>query len=282
VRFKRGVELYDEGDFRAALVEFRKAYELSPTYKVHFNIGQVCFQMQDYACALKSLSAYLKEGGVGVTGDRRAQVEHDLERLQARVARIDVSTNVPDVDVSVDDVYIGRTPLPAPVVVSAGRRRVTATKEGYAPVTRLVDVAGNETLNVDLALNGLERQPPKGPPPAASPSRFTTLSWAGIGAASLLAAGAAATGILALNASHQLRDERFVGGNPSAEAGDTSSRVRSLSITSDVLAGAAAVTLVTTLVLTLAHNPETPRRDSDVGVRVDVSPTGALLSGRFR
>src|SRR5438105_150249 len=45
MRFKRGLELYEEQDFPNALIEFRRAYELQPSYKILYNLGQVCFQL---------------------------------------------------------------------------------------------------------------------------------------------------------------------------------------------------------------------------------------------
>src|SRR5690349_11541014 len=62
MRFKRGLELYDEQDFQNALIEFRRAYELQPTYKILYNLGQVCYQLTEYACALRNFEKYLKEG----------------------------------------------------------------------------------------------------------------------------------------------------------------------------------------------------------------------------
>jgi len=53
-RFKRGLELYEEQDFPNALIEFRRAYELQPSYKILYNLGQVCFQLTEYACALRN------------------------------------------------------------------------------------------------------------------------------------------------------------------------------------------------------------------------------------
>ena len=47
--FERGVEYYTEGDFRAALVELTRAYALQPTYKMLYNLGQVAFELRDYA-----------------------------------------------------------------------------------------------------------------------------------------------------------------------------------------------------------------------------------------
>ncbi len=61
--FQRGVELFREGDFAAALVEFRRTDELAPTYKLSYNIGQACFELRDYACALSAFRRYLKGGG---------------------------------------------------------------------------------------------------------------------------------------------------------------------------------------------------------------------------
>src|SRR5262245_48943462 len=65
--FQRALELYQEQDFPGALVEFRRAYELNPSYKLFYNIGQVCYQLTDYACALKNFESYLKEGAGSVS-----------------------------------------------------------------------------------------------------------------------------------------------------------------------------------------------------------------------
>src|SRR3954470_7819868 len=47
-RFERGLALYDDGDFDAALVEFNRAYSLSPTYKILYNIGKIERGKNDY------------------------------------------------------------------------------------------------------------------------------------------------------------------------------------------------------------------------------------------
>src|SRR5664279_276256 len=55
VSFRQGVELYREANFEAALVEFRKAYQLSPSYKVLYNIAQSYFELHDYVNAQTNL-----------------------------------------------------------------------------------------------------------------------------------------------------------------------------------------------------------------------------------
>src|SRR4051812_42949552 len=58
-RYVRGKDLYEENDFQAALVEFRRAYDLAPNYKLLYNIAQVCYQLQDYPGALRTFNKYL-------------------------------------------------------------------------------------------------------------------------------------------------------------------------------------------------------------------------------
>src|SRR5438046_1076480 len=61
--FQRGVTMYTEADYRAALVEFRRAYEIAPNATVLYNIAQTYYQLQDYAGALVTFERYLAEAG---------------------------------------------------------------------------------------------------------------------------------------------------------------------------------------------------------------------------
>src|SRR5512132_1338131 len=109
--FTRGVALFREGDYRAALVEFRRAYEISHNYRALYNIAQTEFEVQDYAGARSSFQKYLTEGGAEIEAGRRAEVEADIKKLAARVARIEIKTNTEGADILVDDVVIGQAPL---------------------------------------------------------------------------------------------------------------------------------------------------------------------------
>src|SRR5262245_23960832 len=57
VRFERGVQLVGEEQYEAALIEFRRAFELTGEYRVLYNIAQVCNHVRDYACALQHFEA---------------------------------------------------------------------------------------------------------------------------------------------------------------------------------------------------------------------------------
>jgi hypothetical protein len=283
-RFKRGLELYEEQDYTNALIELRRAYELAPSYKLLFNIGQICYQLTDYACSLRSFEQYLKDGGNAVSSERRAQVEKDIQRLQTRVGKLEIVTNVEGVDLTIDDVYVGKSPLNSPVVVSAGKRRITATKEGRVPITRIVEAAGTDSMRVELDLIDAATGAGSAPPPPSRPSLWTTWSWVGVGAAGVLGVAAGVTGVLALNASSDLDKIRFTGTSPSSEVTSKQSDVKVLSLTSDILLGAAGVTLVTTLILTYTRSPSTettaPPKPA-ARVSIGWSPTGVSVMGGF-
>ncbi|NUQ75522.1 MAG: PEGA domain-containing protein, partial [Polyangiaceae bacterium] len=155
-RFLKGLELFREGDYQAALIEFRRANELAPNFNVLYNIGQVYFQLTDYPNALVSLERYLSEGGDQISAKRREEVQKDIDKLRARIANLEITTNVPDVDIAIDDVPHGKTPFQKPLMVGAGRHRITASKEGFRSVTKLVEVAGADSLKIPLVLEARE------------------------------------------------------------------------------------------------------------------------------
>ena len=291
-RFRKGLELYGDGDFQAALIEFRRAYELAPSYQVLYNIGQVYFQLQDYAGALTSLERYLAEGGAGVPASRRADVEKDIAKLRQRVAHIDVWTSVEDAEVVLDDAPLGKTPFPKPLLVSAGKHKLTATKSGRVSATKVFEIASGDTLKIALELP--DSAPPPAPAPEA-PARASastspephgssgSLLWLGWVATGALAVGAGVTGGLALASSSDLATKRETAGTARADLDAASSKTRTLAIISDVCTASAVVAGGVTLYFTLT-SPAKPKDDAKTAsgdVRLGVRPGGLSLTGSF-
>ncbi|MFT3771378.1 MAG: tetratricopeptide repeat protein [Minicystis sp.] len=283
--FKRGVELYNEGDFNAALIEFRRAYELDPRYQALYNIGETYYQLQDYANALRTLDKYLKEGGAQISEARREEVQKEIDKLRTRVATVEVATRAPGVDIAVDDVVVGRTPLAGPLTVSAGRRKITATRPGKPPVSQVIEVAGGDTKKIAIEVpDDAEEEKPRSVPVAP---------WVVTG---VLTAGAVVTGVLALGASNGLKDELS---NMPGDAGKISSahsKAFALGVTTDVLAGAAIVMAGVSIYFTVAaQSPKKtekpaasvhlfdPRRPppSSAALQIVAGPRSLSISGSF-
>jgi len=243
------VELFEEQDYAAALVEFRKANELAPTYKLHYQIGQACFKLRDYAGAYIAFQRYLAEGGSEITPSRRAEVMEEIRLLEARVGRLGITANVPEARITIDDIQVGTTPLDAPLVVSIGAHKVTVSADGKQSITRTVTIAGQELQNISFELQSAST----GGVSTDSSSRMTGWSWFGIGTTAAFAIGATTTGILSLSAKSDLDDMTYWGTVPDSSIKDQQSKVKSYALATDILAGAAIVTLGTTLILTFTR-----------------------------
>lgn len=282
--FTRGVQLFKDGDPRAALVEFERANSIAPNYRVLYNIGQADLEIQDYAGALKAFSRYLAEGGAEVPAARKKEVEQEVARLAERVGRVTIRVNKPDAEISIDDVAIGRSPLPEPIVVSAGRRRITASSPPLAPVTKTIDVAGKDTLEIDLSiaeptvpapLPVVVAEKPKAPPPPPPPSR--TPFWISLGVTGALGAATLTTGILSLSAKSTLNDRLNTFPSDDAAIADARSTLKTTALITDVCAiGTILGAGVTTYFAFKVFRPSTT-----ASVDVGMVPGGLVASGHF-
>ena len=283
-RFRRGVKLYKDEDYVAALVEFKRAYELAPNYRVLYNLGQTSRGLKDYAAALVAYQRYLDEGGDEIDEDRREEVEAIVEDLTARVGKLTITTNVEGAEIQIDDVVIGVTPLDEPVVVNIGKRRVGASLPGYAPAKKLIEVAGRDELDVELTLTDLTQKSPAPGTPAESDQTAdeSHIPVPGIVALSITAACGVATGVLgglALSAKGE-RDDALNAfpGNPQAIA-DAQSKTDTLALATDIMIGVTSAGAITTLILFIVDPGAPDEEGPDVGL--NVAPTGLWLTGTF-
>ncbi|MEM1034549.1 MAG: tetratricopeptide repeat protein [Myxococcota bacterium] len=297
--FRRGKELYDEGDYDAALVEFKRAYETSPNYRVLFNIGQVQYQIGDYASARDTFTRYLDEAGNRIDANRRDTVRRDIQKLSARVALVRVTVNEPGATVTVDDVARGDAPFDAPLSVSAGRRKISATKEGYSSDEAFVEVAGGDEIDVALRLR--ELAPGGGTGDGRAPDPTATVGqgsdddegglidapWEAWTITAGLGTGALVFGLLALSANSQLETELEAPADPN-DVDAIRTRMIAFSVVTDVLIAGTAVAGGIALYLTIVSENERAdqsaagnRRDPGLEVSVGVGPGALLLRGRF-
>jgi hypothetical protein len=244
-RFDRGLDLYTEGEYPLALIEFRRAYELVPNYRVLYNIGQVSIQLGQYANARRALEEYMQKGGDAIPADRRAAVTKDLTMLEQRTAFVEITVNVPGSDVLVDDVSVGKAPLSAALLVDAGIHRVIVRHPGYLQRNDQVTLAGGDRQSLAVTL---ELEPPEKSTivvrerEVQSNSTLVIGGWVTTGA---LATAAVVTGILGAGKAKDLKNLRTADPNKVSDIGekldDTKSSARTLLLVSDVCSGAAVV-----------------------------------------
>jgi len=319
-RYDNAVKLYEEGAYDAALVELNRAAELRPSYKLYYNIGQVRYAMHDYAAAMDAYRRYLEQGGDKIPSSRRDQVQKELSELAQRVAKLTIDVDVAGAQISVDDVPVGTSPLPAPLVVNSGIRLVTVRHPDYLPQTRRITLAGNVQDKVSFALVGhgaapgqdapggsaTTTQSPSTPAPSSGSAPFavegslgstsapqadrtrhhasSTAMWIGWATTGALAVGATVTGVITLSKNSKLADDRSHLEVSDAQIEDQASHVRTLAIVTDVLMAGAVVAGGVSLWLTIDHLAGKKAQAASSGARsfrVGIAPRGVRLETSF-
>jgi len=291
-RFQKGVQLFHEWSFEAALAEFRKAYQLAPSYRVLYNIAQVHYELHSYVDALKAFRQYLSEGGVD---DRRMQVEGEIRKLEGRVGFLEVIANVDGGQVSIDDVPVGLLPMKAPILVNPGVRRVSVNKPGFGTTARNVTIAGGDHAQVSLELNEAvaTRAPSDETGKTAGKGdrrteRPRTAMWISLAATGALGIGAGVFALLAQDAKRDFEHQLSMFPTSKREVDAARSTLVQNAAITDGLAAAAVVSGGLTLFFALSSGGKDPARASSApshagAPTVRIAPTlgGVVAVGSF-
>ena len=294
IRFQQAVELYREGSYEGALAEFRKAYQISPSYRVLYNIAQTQYALHDFVSAYRSLKQYVAEGGTEIPADRRSQVDDMSAKLAERIARLEIGTDVEDADIRIDDVSAGKSPLGEAVLVNVGTHKVSAVKAGSPEAVRVVTVAGKETLKVDIHV---EVPVVLSPARALSNQRVPIVvkteaqgrpSHAGlIVSLSTTAAFAAGTGVfgyLALRAQDDFKNQLKVYPNTKAKIEDARTKSKNYGYVTDAFGAATLLSGGAAIYFWLTSDASNPKpAKSGKATVIGLAPTvgGMVLQGSF-
>jgi hypothetical protein len=293
--FERGVTFYNESDFSAALVEFKRAYALAPAWQVLFNIGQSYFQLRNYADALVTLTHFLDEGQDRVPEARRAVVDAERADLANRVGHAKIACNRAGATIAIDSVEVGVTPLSEPLLVSVGVRKVTAALPGGLPLEQEVSIPAGETVDVHL---DFPEMPPPATPAAAPPPAVivppvtiphaplpssSTNHGAAIAAYGIAVAGAAVGAVFGVLT---LRDKSRLEGECNGKACDPGSQADIDAVGRDgtlstIAFGVTAAAAVVGTVLWVTSGSARPRETSSVPVRPSVRFGAGFVGGSF-
>jgi hypothetical protein len=268
--FKRGLQLFDDGEYTLALVEFERAYQLAPNYRALYNIALVDMQLGRYADASRTLEQYLHDGGDGVPATRRAEVTKTLNDLKIRTATLEISMNVPGAEVTLDGKAIDAARLRGPTVIDAGEHTLRASAPGYLATDKTVTLAGGDKASVRLELRAFN-QPAK----PAEPQRTHVVFWPGFAVTAALAAGSVVAGIVMLDDRSSLNQLKNSPQATAAQLQSGANGTNSAALAADVLAGLAVIAGGISIYLSVGpeHTAKTPS--------VAVSPQRVVLSMPF-
>jgi hypothetical protein len=157
-RFRQGIALAGEDNFPAALVEFRRAHEVSRNPLLLFNIAAMQVELNRFDEGLEALTEYERAAPAAIVQARRASLDALRERIVTRSGTVVISRPVPDL--RVEFVAIDRSaqrivregPRAAATRVPVGRYRIQLSAPGHDPLETELDVPGNLEVRIDQAL----------------------------------------------------------------------------------------------------------------------------------
>jgi hypothetical protein len=202
--------------------------------------------------------------------------------------------------VSIDDVWVGRTPLAEPALVSAGQHKVAVLKPGASsPVVRTVEVGGGDKVELKFELGPLptpsdQATPPPAattaapppPPPPPPPAENKLPLYAAWGATGLFAVGTVVAAFVTRSEESSLDRKRGEVPVSREDLEHTRSHVRAAALVTDVLGVAtlAAGGVATYLTLRPGAKPQSgagPARQAASPWHLGVGPGGVSFGARF-
>ena len=265
--FRRGIELYEDRDYNGAIVEFSRAYQIAPHFRILYNLAQAAQELHDWVSALEYFNRYLKDGMGQISEDRRAEVDRELSKLRKRVGRLVIVARGPTSDVIVDGVPVAKTPLVGPLNVNLGRRRIELRSAYGTSPPQWIEIAGGETAVVELVAPQapvVEEEEKEENPSTTSASLVLapvnrasgSSSWWAWLLTGFCAAGAATTGALTYRWSRDLKDQRSFYPATQSDLQDQRRKVERMGWITDGLLAGTAIFAGVSLYLTFRH-PET-------------------------
>lgn len=298
-QFRAGVNYLKDPDgarYEEAYRAFKAAYADSPSWKILGNLGLAAMKLERDGEAIDAFDKYLKQGGSSVDEVERAQMQRDLQTLQASVVTVKLTapkgTHLTDERVPVngrDVVNEYQSPDGKfSLGLRPGRHRITAELTGHKKNVWEVDAtAGSSHTHTFVLVPANAETGPKGPGPVTPATRrerpVPTLVWVGLGVSGALLAGSAVTGVLASGKRSDF-DAKNDGSDPGAADKLKSDGERLNLITDGLLAGGVVVGAISVVALLTRSEVEVPAKDQarfHIGPAVARQGGGLWMSGAF-
>lgn len=150
--YEAGKILFGAKDYENAVIKFEKAYELSKDPRILWNVAICQKELRKYTKMQSTIRRMLNEGGALLTDQDKKDAADIVQAAQAFISplRIEVSEN--GADIFVDEQNVGTSPLPAPIPVDVGTRKIRVRKEGFKDYSESIVAEGGAEITRTIKL----------------------------------------------------------------------------------------------------------------------------------
>jgi tetratricopeptide (TPR) repeat protein len=155
-RFEDAERIFEQGDYRGALAEFQRIYDLLEghpnRYFVLYNLGRAYEELHRYDRAIEMYRRYLAEGGAEADG--RADVEASLRALERLLGTVEIAIVGPErAEVWLGEWQVGEAP--GTISIPGGQHVIEIRAEGFEPQRREIEVAARQEVRIEVTLSQL-------------------------------------------------------------------------------------------------------------------------------
>ncbi len=283
--FKKGVELFKAGKFNESAVVFESAYEMKPSYKLFFNIGQAYAASKKFDRAIEAFELYIVKGGDDIPRARRDQVLNEIEKIKPLIGYLKVKADS-GLDLRVDGEHRGKTPIKLMLTVGIPHK-IEILSQGKLVYSHELKVFSGTTEVLQVKEQGSISESQTAPKESGMPLQSTgetkkvsslkITGWVALSTGAALLATGGIVGGIALNQSDTLED--VCPNYKCSPAREKSiSGLDSLALTADILFGVGGAALAAGIVLLVLPDKKT---EGEAAVGVVPVPGGLVANVRF-
>ncbi|MCA9607601.1 MAG: hypothetical protein KC619_18465 [Myxococcales bacterium] len=275
--FERGLELADDSLWGQAYDAFRRSFALVERASTLLNLASALEHVSRNVEAIEGFERFLRMTDDATDAERRALAQRAIERLDGRVAIVELTLTPADAVVLVDGVVREDLGSPRYVRVDPGPRNLRVRADGYEDAALRVDAVGGDRHTHTVALELLPEPEPEIVRVVVTETRPTDPDpWIAFGGAALVGIGGAVMLILAQNDADVVQGVRD-GASTWPEVQAVYERAWALRV-----AGGIAIGLgVAGMALGVAWHVIIDGEADEPSVEVGLVPAGLGVSGRF-
>jgi hypothetical protein len=170
-RYRKAHQAIARNDYLAARELLLGLWQESKTYDVATSLGQVEFQLKNYASGATFMAYALAHVTPAEKPERVDTIRTALKELSSKVGTARVSVSHPEAELLVDGKVVDTVTLPADIYLDPGERQLEARHAEAGSAEQVLQVVAGQTYTVDLRLTGAHPDPLVTPAPSAATSR---------------------------------------------------------------------------------------------------------------
>jgi hypothetical protein len=150
--FEAGKLLAGDGDFAGALIKFQSSYDVAKDPRLLWNVAFCQKNLRHYSKVVATLGRYLQEGAASLSAQDKKDAQDLIQTIEPFTTKVTVDVSEQGAQIFIDDEVVGTSPLPGPLVLDIGERRLRVEKENFVRYDKALVVGGSAQTTSKIVL----------------------------------------------------------------------------------------------------------------------------------